>query len=66
MQKIRIDVNLISKYPWIYIQSINGNIIPEKFNGNHGFTIALLSLQPNKMLMITDTNELFKLIRKYK
>lgn len=66
MQKIGIDVNLISNYPWIYIHTINGKIVTEKFHAKHGFTIAFLPVMQNDNLKFTDIDEIFKLIRKYK
>ena len=61
LEKIGITVTLIGNYPWIYINQINGQIVTEKFEGNHGFTIAFLS----KDTEFTDIGEIFKLIRKY-
>ena len=66
MKKLGIDVQLFGNYPWIYIDSINSKRVTEKFEGNHGFTIAFHPSQKGKELMFTDINEIFKLIRKYK
>jgi hypothetical protein len=68
MKKLNIDIELISNYPWIYINSVNGNIVKSKdyFGGNHGFTIGFLPTRPDKEFHFTDITEIFKLIRKYK
>jgi hypothetical protein len=68
MNKLKIDVQLVGNYPWIYIDSVNGNKIREKdyFEGNHGFTIAFLPVRRDQELDFTDITEIFKLIRKYR
>jgi len=45
MKKLNIDVELAGNYPWIYIDKINGKKVKEKFQGNHGFTIAFLPIR---------------------
>lgn len=61
LAKIGIKVELESNYPWIYLKKINGEIVIETFEGNHGFTIAFYT----KEFHFTDIEEIFKLIRKY-
>jgi len=65
MKRIGIDVKLVGNYPWIYIHEINGVRVTEKFEGNHGFTIAFLPIRPDVELDFTDITEIFKLLRKY-
>ena len=65
MKRIGIDVKLAGNYPWIYIHEINDVRVTEKFQGNHGFTIAFLPIRPEVELDFTDIPEIFKLIRKY-
>ena len=65
MNKLGIDIKLGGNYPWIYIDYINGKRVVEKFQANHGFTIAFLPIIPDKELEFTDIGEIFKLIRKY-
>jgi hypothetical protein len=65
MQKININIKLVGNYPWIYIDEINGKRVAEKFEGNHGFTIAFLPVRADRELEFTDISEIFKLIRKY-
>lgn len=66
LKKIGIDISLSSNTPWIYIDTINGKKVTEKFHANHGFTIAFLPIKKNQELNFTDIGEIFKLIRKYK
>jgi hypothetical protein len=65
MDALKIDVKLVANYPWIYIDSINGERVTEKFYGNHGFTIAFIPVKKDQELQFTDLKEIFKLIRKY-
>lgn len=62
LRKINIHMELAGNFPWIYINKINGKRVTEKFEANHGFTIAF---QTKKGIEFTDLNEIFKLIRKY-
>lgn len=66
MNKIGIKLELIGNYPWIYIDKINGKKVTEKFEGNHGFTIAFTPIKFGQPMELTDTKEIFNLIRKYK
>lgn len=65
MKKININIKLVGNYPWIYIDEINGKRVTEKFEGNHGFTIAFLPVRADRELVFTDISEIFKLIRNY-
>ncbi len=65
MSKLGIDVKLVSNYPWIYIDTINGKRVTEQFYGNHGFTIAFSTIRSDQEFKFTDISEIFKLIRKY-
>lgn len=66
MKKIGIDIELLGNIPWIYIYKINGKRVTERFEGNHGFTIAFYPVKLGDELEFTDITEIFKLIRKYK
>lgn len=65
MKKLGIIVELIGNYPWIYLNSINGKRVTEKFEANHGFTIAFLPIRSGQEVEFTSITEIFKLIRKY-
>ena len=66
MKKLKIDIMLMGNYPWIYIDTINGKKVTEKFQGNHGFTLGFLPVLRGKQFQFTDIKEIFKLIKKYK
>lgn len=65
LNKINIKLELGGNFPWIYIDKINGKRVTEKFQANHGFTIAFMPIRHGQELKLTDTTEIFKLIRKY-
>jgi hypothetical protein len=65
LRNIGIDLELVSNYPWVYIDKINGKIVTEKFQGKHGFTIAFLPIRSEQELNFTNIGEIFRLIRKY-
>ena len=66
LKKIGLDLKLVSNYPWIYIDTINGKRVTEKFRADHGFTVAFFPIRKNQELNFTDLKEIFKLIRKYR
>jgi len=66
LKLIGIEIELVGNYPWIYLNSINGKRVTEKFEGNHGFTVAFLPIRPEQEMKLTDITEIFKLIRKYR
>ena len=68
MKKLGIKIELMGNYPWIYIRSVDGNIIQREdyFEGNHGFTIGFLPVRAGEPFHFTDIGKIFKLVRKYK
>lgn len=65
LEKLGIKIELGCNYPWIYVDYINGKRVTEKFQGNHGFTIAFMPIRKDQEIEFTDIDEIFKLIRKY-
>ena len=66
LRKIGIDVELIGNYPWIYLDTVNSNKVKEKFEANHGFTIAFLPIRNDQKMELTDIGKVFEIIRKYR
>jgi hypothetical protein len=64
LQKINITISCTGNYPWIYLDTVNGNRVIEKFMANHGFTIAMLVGRDG--VELTDTKKIFEIIRKYR
>jgi hypothetical protein len=65
MKLLGINIEFFGNYPWVYIDTINGKKVTERFQAKHGFTIAFRGVKPGEMLQFTDIIEIFKLIRKY-
>jgi len=65
LQKLDVEVKLSANYPWIYISHINGLRVTEKFQANHGFTLAFAPTKKGQQPEFTDIREIFKLVRKY-
>tara|TARA_R110000803_G_scaffold43094_2_gene92242 strand:+ start:123 stop:389 length:267 start_codon:yes stop_codon:yes gene_type:complete len=65
LKRIGIKIKVSGNLPWVYLDSVNGNRVKEKGNqGNHGWNIAWFKGSGHTIL--TDTEETFKLLRKYK
>lgn len=65
LNKIDIDVEFVTNYPWVYLWKINGKIVNETFKANHGFTVGFLPANKDKSFHFTELNEIFRTIRKY-
>ena len=61
---LSIELELHGNYPWIYLHSVNGNIVKERFQANHGFTAFTLGM--DNTTRWSDRREVFKIIRKYR
>ena len=68
LKKIGIEVKLHGNYPWIYLYSVNGNVVKEKLHANHGFTIAFMPIKidDNEIKFVSELDKVFEIIRKYK
>ena len=65
LKKIGIEIELFGNYPWIYLDKINGKKVTEKFEADHGFTIAFLPARKDQKIEFTDIKEIISVIRKY-
>lgn len=65
LARIGIAIEYVSNVPWIYLYKINGQLVTEKYEGNHGFTVAFLPVARNRPLRFTDLSTIFNLIRTY-
>lgn len=66
MKKLNIEIELMGNYPWIYLDKVNGHKVKERFQGNHGFTIAWSPIRVGHELNFTDITKIFEIIRKYR
>jgi hypothetical protein len=69
LKKIGYEIKLAGNVPWIYLHSVNGNVVKERdwINANHGYTFAWFPKTNDDDFTInwTDIKFTFKLIRKY-
>lgn len=65
LKRIGIDVEFVANYPWIYLYKINGKLVKERFEADHGFTVAFLPVRIDRPFHFTNITEIFNLIRKY-
>ncbi len=63
--KIGIETEYVSNVPWVYLTKINGKRVTEKFEAEHGFTVAFLPARVDRPFHFTDLRTIFKTIRKY-
>ncbi len=66
LERIGLNVKLSGNVPWIYIDKINNISVTEKFQGNHGFTLAFYPIKKDQEIEFTDISEIFNLLRKYR
>jgi hypothetical protein len=62
MERIGIHLELLGNYPWVYISTINGKKVKEKFRSEYGFVLGYT----NKGFIFEDLTQIFNLIRKYR
>ena len=65
LSKIGINIVFWSNYPWVYIDTINGKKVIEKFQAEHGFTVLFRQTRFDNKDEFTNISEIFKLIRQY-
>lgn len=59
LKKIGVTVELAGNYPWVYLESVNGYSVHERYYANHGFTAFFV----NKGEKITNVSKVFQKIR---
>lgn len=66
LKKIGIDIKLSSNYPWIYLDTVNGNPVLEKSQSKYSFTIGFSPIRRGEKFKFTNLKEIFKIIKKYR
>ena len=54
---------MVSNYPWLYLDKVNGIKVKGNFRAEHGFTIFFEAIRPNEPDQITDISTIFNKIR---
>lgn len=65
LKRINIEVDFIGNYPWLYFDRINGKVVTEKFQSEHGFVVGYYPVRYDQEFSFSDISEIFKIIRKY-
>jgi len=63
--KLGIEIKLSANLPWIYIHSINGKRVTERFHAEHGFTAFWYPVKLDQDYAFSNRREVFKLVRTY-
>lgn len=76
LEKIGIDIDLVSNAPWIYLTRVNGNKVEQKdWTANYGYVIAYYamlreyddtSVWNSNPIKLHDLRETFNIVRKYR
>ncbi len=66
LKVLNIEIDLVSNYPWIYLDKVNGNIVKEKQYSKYGYTIIFIPFKLGSKVKFINIKDMFKLIRKYK
>jgi len=65
LEKIGIKVELFGNYPWIYLGSVNGKRVTERYMAEHGFTAFFLATKNSHPYKnkFTDRRRVFEKVR---
>ena len=64
LKAIGIEVTLVGNYPWVYLDTVNGKKVTEKFRAKHGFTVFMGAWSNNvPPWKFTYSKEVFQKIR---
>ena len=65
LKRIGIQIEFWGNFPWVYLKSINGKPVKEKFQSEYGFVVGYSPIREDQYFRFTDLKEIFKIIRKY-
>lgn len=63
LKRLGIEIEMSANYPWIYLDSVNGIRVYERFQGNHGFTAFFLPVRIGIPVHFTCIRSVFQKIR---
>ena len=66
LDRIGIKVQMFCNYPWVYLDTVNGKKVIEKFQAEHGFTVCFLPIRKDQVFKFTDIGRIFEILRKYR
>ena len=66
LKRIGIDVQLSANCPWVYLDSVNNQVLMgELFHSDHGFTAFWLPVRLDQVPIFTDRRAVFAKVREY-
>lgn len=65
MDKLGVKIKITSNYPWVYITSINGTVVYDKYQSEWGFVLCYMPIRIGEEIKFVELEKIFKLIRKY-
>jgi hypothetical protein len=66
LKRIGIDVQLSANAPWVYLDSVNNQVLMgELFMANHGFTAFWLPVHEGRDIVFTDRRKVIAKVREY-
>ncbi|MEA3280204.1 MAG: hypothetical protein U9Q38_06365 [Thermodesulfobacteriota bacterium] len=63
LDAIGITVTLSGNFPWVYMDTVNGERVLETYKANHGFTAFFMTADTR--YKFSDRREVFRAVRKY-
>ncbi len=63
LKKIGIIIELLGNFPWVYLDSVNGIKVKERYKADHGFTVFMQSIRMDQNDQMMDITLIFKKIR---
>jgi hypothetical protein len=63
LEKLNIYINLAINFPWVYLTSVNGHVVKEKYKSEHGFVISMIPNDVCSVAQITNISATFDVIR---
>ena len=65
LKKIGFETTYFANYPWIYLDTVNGNRVKEKLESDHAFTVGFYPIKKDQEFNFTDLKKIFETIREY-
>jgi hypothetical protein len=65
LKKLNISLEISSNYPWLYLRKVNGKLVKELYQSEHGFVIGYSPIRIDSVYKLNDLSVIFKTIRKY-
>ena len=63
LRNIGIEIELTANFPFIYLYKVNGKLVTEKFDSEHGFVIMLLPISTGTKPRLNDSKIFFEKVR---